>query len=244
MPAKYQLIASELAERIRRGELGHRDKLPGELELAQEFAVSRGTVRQALATLAQHGLIETWTGSGSFVSYDGARLDDEKGWSEALARQGVPTRIELVALGRLELAAVAGRLGLASAEFLVVEQVRSTTAGAPISLERSRVPWRPSFETVLATGLVDDSLNATLAAHGLAGAVGTENVGVALLGSADAALLGRVAGEAFLQTETTVYDVFGNVVEYVTSLLDPQHFRLSRTFGRDPAGTPLRGGDR
>jgi GntR family transcriptional regulator len=112
MPAKYQLIASELADRIRRGELGHRDKLPGELELAQEFAVSRGTVRQALATLAQHGLIETWTGSGSFVSYDGARLDDEKGWSEALAQQSVPTRVELVALDRLELPAVAGRGGL------------------------------------------------------------------------------------------------------------------------------------
>jgi len=241
MSTKYKFIASELAGRIRRGELGHRDKLPGELELAGEFAVSRGTVRQALATLAQHGLIETWTGSGSFVTYDGAQLDDGKGWSEALAQRGVPTRLELVALGKVELPAVAARLELATAEFLVVERVRSTDAGEAISLERSRVPWRPSFETVLATGLVDDSLQATLVAHGLVGSGGAESVGVALLGLQDAALLRRAPGEAFLEAETTVYDAFGTVIEFVTSLLHPQHFRLSRTFGAHAAGTPALG---
>ncbi|WP_285773852.1 GntR family transcriptional regulator [Microtetraspora sp. NBRC 13810] len=63
MIVKHRQIASELAERIRRGEIGNRDRLPGELELAEEFSVSRGTVRQALATLQQNGLIETSTGT-------------------------------------------------------------------------------------------------------------------------------------------------------------------------------------
>jgi GntR family transcriptional regulator len=231
MAAKYREIATELAARIRRGDIAHRDRLPGELELAGEFAVSRGTVRQALAALKQTGLIETATGAGSFVTYDGEQIDDRLGWSAALAGRGVVTVPRLIALGRVELPAVAAGLDLAGASFLVVERVRSTTAGDALSLERSRIPWRASLETVIATGLVDDSLQATLTAHGMIAASGHEDVGIAVLGSQDAALLGRRPGEPFLETERTVYDAFGDVIENVTSLLDPEHFRLRHTFG-------------
>jgi GntR family transcriptional regulator len=231
MAAKYRQIATELAARIRRGEIAHRDRLPGELELADEFSVSRGTVRQALQALKQTGLIETATGAGSFVTYDGEQIDDRQGWSAALASHGVSTRLELIALGRVELPAVAARLDLRSASFLTVERVRSTTAGDAISLERSRIPWRASLETVIATGLVDGSLQSTLTAHGMIGAGGSEEVGVAILGSHDAALLGRSAGASFLETERTVHDAFGEVIEWVVSLLDPGHFRLHHTFG-------------
>src|SRR5215218_9399195 len=103
MAAKYREIAQTLAARIRTGEIAHRDRLPGELELAEEFAVSRGTVRQALAALKQTGLIETATGAGSFVTYDGEQIDDALGWSAALAGRGVSPELELVALGRVEL---------------------------------------------------------------------------------------------------------------------------------------------
>jgi GntR family transcriptional regulator len=231
MAAKYREIADELAARIRRGDIAHRDRLPGENELAGEFAVSRGTVRQALAALKQTGLIETTTGAGSFVTYDGEQIDDRLGWSAALAGHGVAPDPRLLALGRVELPDLAVRLKLASAQFLTVERVRSTTAGEPISLERSRVPWRPSFETVLATGLVDHSLSATLTAHGLVGASGYDEIGLAVLGSHDAALLRRPPGEAFLEMERTVFDAYGEVVENVVSLLDPAHFRLRHDFG-------------
>jgi GntR family transcriptional regulator len=210
MAAKYKVVAGELAERIRRREFAHRDRLPGELELAREFSVSRGTVRQALATLQQNGLIETWTGAGSFVTYDGERVDDTIGWSEALARTGVPTSRALVAPGRVELPALATKLGPDLADFLAVERVRSTTDGVALTLERSRVPWRTSFEAVVATGLVDGSLQATLTAHGLVGVGGEETIGLAVLGSQDALLLRRAAGEAFLESERTTYDAFGD----------------------------------
>lgn len=43
------------------------EKLPSENELSQTFAVSRMTIRQAMQKLKALGLIETRTGSGSFV---------------------------------------------------------------------------------------------------------------------------------------------------------------------------------
>ncbi|PDQ35963.1 MAG: hypothetical protein B5766_02110 [Candidatus Lumbricidophila eiseniae] len=231
MAVKYREIASDLAGRIRNGEIAHSDRLPGEFDLAHEFSVSRGTIRQALATLQRHGLIETWTGAGSFVTYDGEKIEDNLSWSKALSRKGVSSQPKLIALGRVELPLIAARLGLPGVEFLVVERVRSTDAGEPITLERSRIPWRSLFETVLVTGLVDASLSATLRTHGLISVAGEESIGLAMLGTDDAALLGRAPGEAFLETEHTTYDVAGNVIEFVTSLLHPAHFRLQHSYG-------------
>lgn len=232
--AKYRVIASELAKRIQSGEILYRDRLPGELDLAEEFSVSRGTIRQALATLQKQGLIETSLGAGSFVTFDGTRLEDAYGWSRSLARGGVITSVRLVALGRLALPSLAEQLGLSAADFLVVERVRLDSDGVAISLERSRLPWRETFMTILSTGLVDGSLQATLNAHGIVSVGSREIVGVATLGTQDAQLLQRVSGDAFLESEQTSFDREGRVVEHVTSLLDPTHFRLEHTFGQLP----------
>ncbi|MEO3922904.1 GntR family transcriptional regulator [Micromonosporaceae bacterium B7E4] len=45
---------------------GH--KLPGEVTLAQTYAVARGTVRAALDVLREEGRVVTFTGRGTFVT--------------------------------------------------------------------------------------------------------------------------------------------------------------------------------
>ncbi|MGW5616535.1 winged helix-turn-helix domain-containing protein [Streptomyces sp. NPDC003877] len=52
-----QEIADDLRERIRAGELRPGDRLPTQAELAEEFGVERGTVRQALRVLQEDGLL-------------------------------------------------------------------------------------------------------------------------------------------------------------------------------------------
>ncbi|MFH8452744.1 GntR family transcriptional regulator [Streptomyces fungicidicus] len=52
-----QEIADALRERIRSGELRAGERLPTQAELAEEFGVERGTVRQALRVLQQDGLL-------------------------------------------------------------------------------------------------------------------------------------------------------------------------------------------
>jgi biotin operon repressor len=52
-----QEIADTLRERIRTGDLKAGDRLPTQAELAEEFGVERGTVRQALRALQEDGLL-------------------------------------------------------------------------------------------------------------------------------------------------------------------------------------------
>ncbi|MFJ1974249.1 GntR family transcriptional regulator [Streptomyces sp. NPDC087903] len=52
-----QEIADSLRERIRGGDLKAGDRLPTQAELAEEFGVERGTVRQALRALQEDGLL-------------------------------------------------------------------------------------------------------------------------------------------------------------------------------------------
>jgi DNA-binding transcriptional regulator YhcF (GntR family) len=52
-----QEIADTLRDRIRSGDLKAGDRLPTQAELAEEFGVERGTVRQALRVLQEDGLL-------------------------------------------------------------------------------------------------------------------------------------------------------------------------------------------
>jgi DNA-binding FadR family transcriptional regulator len=64
------MLADALRARILTRELRPGDRLPIEPELAEEYGVSRSTVREALRVLASQGLVGTWRGvqGGSFVT--------------------------------------------------------------------------------------------------------------------------------------------------------------------------------
>lgn len=68
-PGLPQNVARQLETAIAVGLLSRGDRLPPESELAAELGVSTGTLRQALETLRQRGIIETrrGRGGGSFV---------------------------------------------------------------------------------------------------------------------------------------------------------------------------------
>src|SRR5215208_5907470 len=63
----YVRIAERLRRAVSDGTYADGDRLPSEDALARAFAVSRGTVRQALAALTRAGVVETVPGHGSFV---------------------------------------------------------------------------------------------------------------------------------------------------------------------------------
>ncbi|MER5521075.1 MULTISPECIES: winged helix-turn-helix domain-containing protein [unclassified Streptomyces] len=73
-----QEIADALRKRIRSGDLKAGDRLPTQAELADEFGVERGTVRQALRVLQDDGLLTNVTkGSPPRIAVPGPRPHDE-----------------------------------------------------------------------------------------------------------------------------------------------------------------------
>ena len=64
----YEQIAKKLAQSIASGEYELGQRLPSERELAQTFAVSRPTVREAIIALELDGLVEVRLGSGVYVT--------------------------------------------------------------------------------------------------------------------------------------------------------------------------------
>jgi DNA-binding FadR family transcriptional regulator len=79
-PQRYERIAARLAADVRAGRLAPGERLPSERELARRRGVGRASVREALAALALHGVLETRPGSGSFVAADAhAHVAEEDG---------------------------------------------------------------------------------------------------------------------------------------------------------------------
>ena len=65
---RHEQISNWLRKAIEGGEFSPQDKLPSESEIGKKFDVSRVTVRHALRTLENEGLIYRKQGLGSFVS--------------------------------------------------------------------------------------------------------------------------------------------------------------------------------
>jgi GntR family transcriptional regulator len=64
----YFQIERLLKEQIELGSFAVGERLPAEPELAEQFAVSRSVVRQALARLEQDGLLRRSRGHGTFIA--------------------------------------------------------------------------------------------------------------------------------------------------------------------------------
>ena len=70
-------IAQELAEAIGQGRYEPGTRLPSEHSLAEQFGVHRHTVRRALASLGQQGLVRVSQGSGAWWYGEPVPTDDE-----------------------------------------------------------------------------------------------------------------------------------------------------------------------
>src|SRR5438309_1725014 len=67
----YQGIVEQIESLLEKGELRPGDQLPPERALAEQFQVSRASVREALRSLELLGVVETRAGGGTFVRRTG-----------------------------------------------------------------------------------------------------------------------------------------------------------------------------
>ena len=66
---KHQALANELRQRILEGHWSEGDQLPSEAQLCAQAGASRGTIRQALATLRAEGLVAGGQGKPPVVAH-------------------------------------------------------------------------------------------------------------------------------------------------------------------------------
>lgn len=234
--SKRELIVEKLANQIRRGEISPGQRLEGEHRLAEEFDVSRGTIRQALGELQRRRLISIQSGIGSFVTYDGHALDQRLGWAQALAEAGSKVTTHVLGIERISGSQIPGLPdGVSLDEAMAVRRVRMTSGEdgeeVAVSFECASVPAIGSLQELPVKGLKDGSLWASLRDEGLVAANGQQTVDVHELDEREASILKRPVGSSFLRTVRTSFSADGQFVEHVLSLLDPNHFTLKLTFG-------------
>ncbi|MGW3291261.1 GntR family transcriptional regulator [Streptomyces sp. NPDC001002] len=92
MSTRHEEIADELRQAIDREEYAVGSRLPAETELAAQYGVSRGTVRQAVAALTSEGLIGSRQGARRVVlasrrSQSFAELRSFAQWARAMGRE-------------------------------------------------------------------------------------------------------------------------------------------------------------
>jgi GntR family transcriptional regulator, transcriptional repressor for pyruvate dehydrogenase complex len=64
----YEKIVQQIEESVLNGSLKPGDQLPAERELAQRLGVSRTAVREAVKALREKGLVEAYSGRGTFIT--------------------------------------------------------------------------------------------------------------------------------------------------------------------------------
>jgi GntR family transcriptional regulator len=222
-PAHAQ-IEEWLEGEIARGRLLPGDRLPPERELAGRLRVSRMTLRQALASLEQRGLLSRQVGreGGTFVDEPKLELAGLAGLSDQLRGLGLaagarvlsaveraPTPSETAALGRETPVYELGRVRLAN--------------GEAVALERGVFPV-DAYPGLIAEPL-EGSLYALMRARGDEVPVrAVERLEAALAGAEEATPLGIGAGAPLLLVERVAYGPSGRVLELSRDL-----FRGDRT---------------
>ncbi|HEY7036055.1 MAG TPA: FadR/GntR family transcriptional regulator [Thermomicrobiales bacterium] len=73
-------VVQEIQRQIAAGTLKEGDRLPSVASLADDFGVSRASIREALQALAARGVVEIQHGRGTFVRADASRIDGYSTW--------------------------------------------------------------------------------------------------------------------------------------------------------------------
>ncbi len=217
-----------LLDLISSGTLRPGDRLGTERELAARLSVSRSTLRQVLAVLAEGGIVRRVPGraGGTFVAH--AKVDRDLsvivGLPEYLRRQGFVAGTQVLSATMSGADEIAANHLAVPAGSLLIDIVRIRLAdGTPISLERVQLPAEifPGLLELPLGGSIYDLLDAH---YGITPDEVVEHLEVAEASPDEAALLGVHARAPLLAITRTSATSAGVPFEFSHDL-----FRADRT---------------
>ena len=231
----YHQIYMILRQKIISGEFSYDDRIPSELELVDEYSVSRITARRALDELALEGLVVRQRGKGTRTRFRQTAHPLEssvEGLLENLLAMGLETKVSL-----LDFEYVAANEEVAKAlacpPGTIIQRatrIRSLDTG-PFSHLVTYVPQdvgsnydandlaaQPLLQLLEQSGVVVDgarqTISATLADADVAGQLETE------------------IGAPLIELRRIVLDENGRAVEYIRALYRPDRYQYNMVLSR------------
>jgi GntR family transcriptional regulator len=242
IPLYYQL-ENVLREKITSGAYAGGERLPTEIELIEEYKVSRITVRQALQALSEDGLIERKQGRGTYVAERKSKKRKFTGTIhltgslDELIAMGMETPVKVLEMNRVD-------ADLHEAELLQLK------IGTPIyRLKRLRMNENKPFGLIInylpeeiGSRLTVAELSSGALLHTIESKLGyhletaTQEIKAELADPYVANLLDVRVGTALLSIERTVYTDKGVPVEYVHTLYRSDLYGYSVKLVRERKG--------
>ncbi|MFI6034680.1 GntR family transcriptional regulator [Streptomyces sp. NPDC051315] len=219
----YHQLARQLEAAIEHGALAPGNLLGNEIDLSTRLGLSRPTVRQAIQSLVDKGLLVRRRGVGTQVVHSQVKrpLELSSLYDDLeAAGQGPTTRV--VRNERVPAdAGVAAALGIAEGtEVTLLERLRSTH-GHPVAFLCNYLP--PAHLDLDTAQLEETGLYRLLRAAGITLHSARQTIGARSATAEEAALLTEKKGAALLTMQRTAYDDTGRPVEYGTHI-----YRASR----------------
>lgn len=218
--AKWAAIARALRDELAVALYARGQKLPTEADLARRFGVNRHTVRRAIASLAEAGLVHARRGAGVFVVARPTEypLGRRVRFHQNLAAAGQTAERRITRLEtRRPTGTEAEALGSDPDAMVHVVEGVSLADGQPIALFRSVFP-AARFPDLLAEVSKHSSLTAALAACGLADYTRAGTRLTAMLSDPiQAAALQIQTGAPVLRSVAVNVDAVGVPVEFGTT---------------------------
>ena len=213
----YAQVENVIIERIANGSLAPGSRLPSEDSLVQEYAVSRTTIRAAIQSLVQRGLVEIRRGKGTFVTHPKItqELTELTGFVEdmqAAGRQPTAKVLDRQIVPANQL--VARRLALPQGAPVVrIQRVRLADC-MPLSYDETYLP-KELGEKVMADNLVTEPIFSLLEQKYNTPLVEAEYQLEAVCADATVAAALRIGvGSAIFLIERTSYSIGHRPVDY------------------------------
>lgn len=220
----YRQVASKFEEAIRQGVLPPGSRIENEISLAERLSLSRPTIRRAIQSLVDHGLVVRRRGIGTQVVHDkltrGLALTS---LYDDIVEKGATPSTKVVFFSESPASvSVAEALGIRPGT-LVIEIIRVRGAdGVPFAVLHNWVPL--TVGPIVKADLERKGLYQLLEARGFFPRVGKQRVSALKAGAEQANLLDIDPGSALLAMERTAYDSMGLAIEH------GEHFYRADTY--------------
>ena len=224
----YVQLMEELETSIRNGVYKPGDKIMTEAEMATEYGVSLITVRKAVGSLMEKGLVVRKQGKGTFVTKPKYSRNMKKlqSFTEMCEQMGVKPGAQVLE-NRLIMAdkKVADRLGIEPGSNVVYISRLRLADGEPVQVEKSYFPLKYAF--LLEEDLNNGSMFECLKEKAGAKVASSEKmIELCRATAEEAALMDVKKGDYLLFVKSTAYDENGEPMYAGIQLINGDRFSL------------------